>query len=67
MPLQTSYNCYTDDWQRTKPDYVLYLPQTAGGPDEYADHVHVFETPRGDMMCIWTQGVHRQLKVGQLC
>ncbi len=48
--------CYTTDWQRTRPDHVVYLPKTAGGPDEFADHVHVFDTPGGDMMCIWTQG-----------
>ena len=48
--------CYTNEWQRTAPDRALYLPTTSGGQDEYADHVHVFDTPGGDMMCIWTQG-----------
>ena len=52
------HECYTDDWRRTKPDRVVYLPKRAGGTDEYADHVHVFETPGGDMMCIWTQGAY---------
>jgi len=50
--------CYTNEWTRTKPDRAIYLPKQAGGPDEYADHVHVFETPGGDMMCIWTQGAY---------
>jgi len=50
--------CYTDDWERTEPDYVVYLPTAPGGPDEYADHIHVFDTPGGDRMCIWTQGSH---------
>lgn len=50
------HNCYTTDWQRTEPDYVIYLPTMPGGRDEYADHIHVFYTPGGDMMCIWTQG-----------
>jgi hypothetical protein len=50
-----SRGCYTDDWQRTEPDYVLHLPELPGQRDEYADHIHVFHTPGGDMMCIWTQ------------
>ena len=49
------HNCYTTDWQRTEPDYVIYLPTMPGGRDEYADHIHVFYTPGGDMMCIWTK------------
>lgn len=47
--------CYTDDWQRTRPDYVIHLPHMPGQRDEYADHIHVFPTPGGDLMCIWTQ------------
>ncbi len=47
--------CYTDDWQRTEPDYVIHLPEFPGGCDEYADHIHTFYTPGGDLMCIWTQ------------
>ena len=50
------HDCYTNEWRRTGPDRVIYLPKTSGGPDEYADHVHVFDTPGGDMMCMWTQG-----------
>ena len=41
------HTCDTPDWRRTWPDRVIYLPRHAGGPDEYADHVHVFETPGG--------------------
>ena len=47
--------CYTDEWQRTRPDYAVYLPELPGGRDEYADHIHVFYTPGGDLMAIWTQ------------
>ena len=39
--------CYTNEWQRTAPDRAIYLPTTSGGQDEYADHVHVFDTPGG--------------------
>ena len=54
----TQNQCYTDDWQRTEPDYVVYLPAQPGGRDEYADHIHVFETPGGDMMAMWTQAAY---------
>lgn len=32
----TQNQCYTDDWQRTDPDYVVYLPVQPGGRDEVA-------------------------------
>ena len=46
--------CYTDDWQRTNPDYVVHLPSTPRGPDGYADHVLVEHTPGGDLLAMWT-------------
>lgn len=58
--------CYTDDWQRTNPDVVVYLPRTPRGPDGYADHFLVEYTPGGDLLAIWTQGTHeaaRDLRV----
>ena len=51
-------NCYTDDWKRTNPDYAVYLQEAPGERDEYSDHIHVFYTPGGDLMCMWTQGSH---------
>ena len=33
-------DCYTDDWQRTNPDFVVYLPKTGNGFDGYADRKH---------------------------
>ena len=47
--------CYTDDWQRTGPDLVVYLPKTPRGSDGYADHFLVDWTPGGDLLAIWTQ------------
>ena len=47
--------CYTEDWHRTQPDYVIHLPAAPGGHDEYADHIHVFPTPGGALLSIWTQ------------
>ena len=52
------WDCYTDDWKRTEPDLVVYLPEKPGERDEFADHIHVFHTPGGDMMCMWTQGTY---------
>ena len=51
----SEHDCYTDDWQRTNPDLAVYLPAQPGGRDEYADHIHIFDTPGGDLMAIWTQ------------
>jgi len=56
--VQNPPPCYTDDWQRTGPDYAVYLPKEPGQRDEYADHIHVFFTPGGDLMCLWTQGTY---------
>ena len=50
--------CYTDEWQRTEPDYVIHLPEKPGSEDEYADHIHTFFTPGGDLMTIWTQATY---------
>jgi len=47
--------CYTDDWKRTDPDLVVYLPRTPRGPDGYADHFLVESTPGGDLLAMWTQ------------
>jgi len=52
----SEHECYTDDWHRTEPDLAVYLPAMPGGRDEYADHIHVFYTPGGDLICMWTQG-----------
>ena len=60
MPKQ---NCYTDEWMRTTPDYAIYLPKNPGERDEYADHIHVFFTPGGDLMCMWTQGSYESYPI----
>jgi hypothetical protein len=48
--------CYTDDWKRTHPDFVVYLPPKRDGRDGDNEHLLVFETPKGDLMAFWTQG-----------
>ena len=56
------HECYTDDWQRTEPDFVVHLPRTPGGSDGYADHFLVSVTPGGDLLAMWTmsaiEGAH---------
>ena len=47
--------CYTDDWKRTRPDRVVYLPRTPRGSDGYGDHLLVDRTPGGDLLAMWTQ------------
>jgi len=54
----TERECYTDDWQRTHPNLVIHLPPAPGGPDEYADHLHVEYTSGGDLLAIWTNGTY---------
>src|SRR5262245_19336083 len=47
--------CYTDDWQRTRPDLAVYLPPKPLQRDGYNDHFQVDFTPKGDLLAIWTQ------------
>ena len=42
------------EWQRSKPDIVVYLPR--GGRDTDNEHFLVFEAPHGDeLLATWTQ------------
>jgi hypothetical protein len=50
--------CYTDDWQRTEPDYVLFLPKKAVSRHGDNEHVIVVETPDGDLLATWTTGTY---------
>lgn len=47
MTTLNEYSCYADDWKRTKPDIVVYLPQKPGLRDGYGDHFLVDITPQG--------------------
>lgn len=54
-----NYTCYTDDWKRTQPDRVLYLPQQPCGTDGDNEHLHIIYTPHaGDMLAFWTMGAY---------
>jgi len=52
----TEIACYTTDWKRTTPDYVVHLASAPLGGDVYNDHFLVEETPLGALLAIWTQG-----------
>lgn len=52
----SQYRCYTDEWLRTHPDLVVYLPLKPGGRDGDNEHFLVNHTPKGDLLAIWTQG-----------
>ena len=55
MKVAADSRCYTSEWSRTQPDFVLYLSAQATGPDGYNDHLHVGLTQSGDLFAIWTQ------------
>lgn len=42
------------EWQRTKPDLLVYIPQGAGGPDNTNQHLNVVATPTGAFLATWT-------------
>ena len=48
------YDCFSDDWRRTNPDLVVYLPKDPPDAEEAVDHVLVDYTPGGDLLAIWT-------------
>jgi len=44
------------DWQRSKPDVVVYGPRGEGHHDTDNEHFLVFESPMGDeLLAMWTQ------------
>ena len=44
------------EWQRTNPDLLVYIPQTPGGPDHTNQHFNVVATPGGAFLATWTTG-----------
>ena len=43
--------------QRSKPDYVVYMPRSVDGStfDTGNEHFLVFDGPDGSLMAVWTQ------------
>lgn len=57
MSVKDNCECYTDDWNRTNPDKVLYLPSFPAGPMADNEHLIVNFMPQsGDMLATWTTG-----------
>lgn len=50
--------CYTDEWKRTSPDYVVYLPQEFIGIDTDNVHFLVTQTNAGTLLGVWTQATY---------
>ena len=45
-----------EEWRRTKPDLVVYVPQKPGGPDHTNQHFNTVATPTGAFLATWTSG-----------
>ncbi len=59
MSSEERHECYTDDWKRTEPDLVLYLPPRPAGPDGDNEHLIInFMPSSGDMLATWTTGTY---------
>ena len=54
MAATTTQQCFTDEWRRTNPDLVVYLPEEPSHYPEGTDHLLVDYTPGGDLLAVWT-------------
>ncbi|MCL6519497.1 MAG: exo-alpha-sialidase [Armatimonadetes bacterium] len=45
-----------EEWKRTNPDLVVYLPKGIDGPDHTNQHFNVVATPSGTFLATWTSG-----------
>ena len=61
MPITGDYECFSDDWRRTDPDLVFYLPKDPQRWSEAVDHVLVEVTPGGDLLAMWQNGTQADL------
>ncbi len=51
--------CYTEDWRRTEPDLVVYLPSRPGGPDADNEHLIINLMSRsGVLLATWTTATY---------
>ena len=48
------HHTYSDDWRRTNPDLVFFLPPAPPEWQESVDHVLVSLTREGALLAIWT-------------
>lgn len=43
-----------EEWKRTNPDLVIYVPREPGGYDSANQHFNVVRTPAGTYLAFWT-------------
>ena len=59
MAVSPHHDCYTNDWHRTEPDRVIYLPKLPLSPMGDNEHVIVNKMPKtGDLLATWTTGTY---------
>ncbi|MCY4111753.1 MAG: sialidase family protein, partial [Chloroflexi bacterium] len=51
---ESQHQTYSDDWRRTNPDLVFFLPPAPPEWQESVDHVLVSLTREGALLAIWT-------------
>lgn len=54
MAAVTTQECFSDDWARTNPDLVVYLPKEPSYNYESTDVILVDYTPNGDLLAVFT-------------
>ena len=47
---------WSDEWKRTAPDIVVYLPEEENGFDATNQHFLVKKSPSGTWLAFWTRG-----------
>ncbi|MAE63941.1 MAG: hypothetical protein CMJ18_06675 [Phycisphaeraceae bacterium] len=47
---------YAEEWKRTGPDLVVYLPDSENGHDSANQHLLVVKAPGGAWLAFWTMG-----------
>ncbi len=60
-PAVGQYPCFSDDWTRTEPDVVVYLPVQPPHAAEANDHVLVDVTPGGELLAVWTMATRQDV------
>ena len=58
MALAYPVECYADEWKRTDPDFVVYLPLAQVCDTSDNVHFQVAVMPKGDLIGIWTQAMY---------
>lgn len=52
--MPSGASCCEQEWMRTHPDIVVYIPQVSAGQDETNQHFNVIATESGAFLATWT-------------